>query len=398
MGDAARDLASLTWGGGAWPEVDRDEAWVPVYRPRLPVAEQLLPYLQRIDARRIYSNHGPLATEFVHRLTILLGLSRGSVAAAASGHAALVAAILSHAGVGRAERPLALIPGFTFCSTALAAEQCGYTPYFVDVEAGTWQLAPETLRQHPQLGRVGLVVPVAPYGTAIDVDCWEEFQRSTGIPVVIDAAAAFAAFADGRSHAGTVPSVLSFHATKCFSTGEGGGVLCTDPGLVEKIVRTLSFGFLGDRDCKAMSFNGKLSEYHAAVGLAQLDDWSPLRESWSRVAGMYAAAAGKAGIGAELLRAPEVGANHVFFRTRSIEAGRAVAESLDSAGIDTRFWYGEGMHRHTHFSDAPRDPLPMTEELCGCLIGLPMAVDLGPEAIGKVIDALGVAEAYPSRE
>jgi hypothetical protein len=37
---------------------------VPVLRPRLPDAGQLLPYLRRIDASRVYTNWGALAKEF----------------------------------------------------------------------------------------------------------------------------------------------------------------------------------------------------------------------------------------------------------------------------------------------------------------------------------------------
>src|SRR4051794_31264292 len=41
---------------------------VPVARPRLPTAEAIAPYLQRIDEARWYSNFGPLLTEFEARL------------------------------------------------------------------------------------------------------------------------------------------------------------------------------------------------------------------------------------------------------------------------------------------------------------------------------------------
>ena len=43
-------------------------AGVAVARPRLPTAEAITPYLQRIDEARWYSNFGPLLTEVEARL------------------------------------------------------------------------------------------------------------------------------------------------------------------------------------------------------------------------------------------------------------------------------------------------------------------------------------------
>src|SRR5688572_1369581 len=65
------------------------DAPVPVLRPRLPDAHALLPYLQRIDASRTYSNWGPLVTEFGERLCDRFGVSRGGVVLANSGMSAL---------------------------------------------------------------------------------------------------------------------------------------------------------------------------------------------------------------------------------------------------------------------------------------------------------------------
>ena len=58
---------------------------IPVLRPRLPSAEQLLPYLRRIDATRIYTSWGPLALELEERLCRRFSLPVGGVVSASSG-------------------------------------------------------------------------------------------------------------------------------------------------------------------------------------------------------------------------------------------------------------------------------------------------------------------------
>ena len=80
---------------------------------------------------------------------------------------------------------------------------------------------------------------------------------------------------------------MSFHATKAFATGEGGCVASTETGVVEQIGQALNFGFSGSRDSATPSLNGKLSEYHAAVGLAELEGWNAKQEATARVLNLY---------------------------------------------------------------------------------------------------------------
>src|SRR3954447_3622818 len=95
---------------------------IPVLRPRLPSAEQLLPYLRRIDATRMYTSWGPLVLELEERLCRRLSLPVGGVVSASSGTSALTAAILAGAGRSAGRRGIAIVPALTFVATAAAAE------------------------------------------------------------------------------------------------------------------------------------------------------------------------------------------------------------------------------------------------------------------------------------
>src|SRR5262249_20683819 len=143
------------------------QIFVPVLRPGLPSAERLLPYLRRIDLARIYSNHGPLNSELELRLAGMLQLPAGGLVCASSGTTAVTGGILATAGRATPQRPLALLPAFTFVATAAAVEQCGYLAYLADVDAETWMIDPQPLAHHPHLDRIGLVVPVAPFGRPV---------------------------------------------------------------------------------------------------------------------------------------------------------------------------------------------------------------------------------------
>jgi len=366
-----------------------DAGKVPVLRPLLPTAERLLPYLRRIDATRTYSNYGPLVLELEGRLARALSLPPGSVASAGTGTAGLMGAILALAGEASAERPLALMPSYTFVATAVAAQRCGYQPWLVDVADEDWMLHPEALRSHPELARVGLVVPVASYGRPVPHAPWLEFSERTGIPVVIDAAASFEAVsADPGRHLGALPVVLSLHATKSLATGEGGCVATTDVELATRVVRALNFGFQFSRDSLAPSINGKLSEYHAAVGLAELDAWQDKQQGFAAVLASYRRQAHEIGLGKRLITAPDISSCYVLLRCADAGESARVQASLRASGVEFRLWYGQGVHAQTWFAQSPRDPLPVTDALAPCLLGLPMAVDLADAAIARVVQAV----------
>jgi dTDP-4-amino-4,6-dideoxygalactose transaminase len=362
---------------------------IQVLRPLLPDAGRLLSYLRRIDACRTYTNWGPLASEFEARLAAHFHVPLGSVTSAVSGTGALVGAILATSGRSSAERPLAIIPAFTFVATALAAEQCGFRPHFVDVDADSFQLQAKAIERHPLLNQVGLVIPVAPFGRAVPQAPWLEFHRRTGIAVVIDGGASFEAVAqDPARFLGEIPVALSFHATKSFATAEGGCVITANGALSASVNRALNFGFFEARDCRTASTNGKMSEYHAAVGLAELDNWSAKYASLQKVAAAYRLQMAAAGLSERLLVAPEVAGCYALFRCADRAETAAIVDGLTAANIETRLWYGTGLHRQAYYVDASRDDLPVTDRIAPLTIGLPVAVDLPPAAITRIAGAI----------
>lgn len=375
-------------------------AFLPVFRPQLPPTAALLPYLQQIDAARIYTNRGPLLWGFEQRLAGLLDLPPHGVRTAASGTLALELAILAHAGRARPDRPLALLPAMTFAATAQAAERCGYRPVFVDVDPARWTLEAAALHDDPRLARAGLVVPVAPYGRLPDLAALAALQAATGVPVVVDAAAAFEQLLDAPARLPDgLPLALSFHATKAFATGEGGAVIwCCREGQA-RVVQIANFGFRNAREAQTVGLNGKLSEYHAAVGHAMLDDLPARRAAHARVAGQYAALAAGRDPGGVLHLPPAISPAYVLLETAGPEGFARAEAALTARGIETRRWYGRGVHVQPYFAataggDAP-PALPVTEALCARLMGLPMAPDLAPAQVARVLDAL--AAAHPAR-
>lgn len=199
---------------------------LPVARPSMPRAEALLPYLERIDASRNYSNFGPLVSELERRLADRLGVAPECLVTVANATAGLTLAL---GAVAEGRSGVCLMPSWTFVATAHAVVAAGLTPYLVDVDEGSWALTPALALN--ALSRIDApvvaVMPVAPFGAPVDVAAWDRFTALTGVPVVIDAAAGHDTVRSGRS-----PSVVSLHATKIMGAGEGGYVVCDRPEVI----------------------------------------------------------------------------------------------------------------------------------------------------------------------
>jgi dTDP-4-amino-4,6-dideoxygalactose transaminase len=361
---------------------------LPVARPRLPSAARIAPYLERIDEARWYSNFGPLLQELEARL--LGRFAPGARLVTVTN--ATQALTLTLKAMDLPPGAHVILPAWTFVATAHAVIQAGLSPWFVDVDPKTWMLDPDTVAGLVSTARheVAAVVPVCAFGDVSDLPRWRAFRDATGVPVVVDAAAAFDALNDAR-----LPAVVSLHATKALGMGEGGFLVTEDADLAHKVKLMTSFGFHGHREARIVATNAKLAEYAAAVGLAALDGWPADRLRWARTA--------------QTLRIALIGLPDVRFQegwgsewvtsvcTVGLPDGATpgVIEALAASGIDTRRWWGRGCHRDAAFADVRRADLSVTDRLAESTLGLPFSIDMDDHEIGRVATAL--REALPGR-
>lgn len=360
-------------------------------RPKLPDAEALAPWLRRIDQTRWYSNFGPLENLLRQKLGEMAGLSADQAGLFSSGTAALHLALKAMVG----DRPgLCLMPSWSHLGTAAAAVLAGMRPYFLDCARESWALDLDAVEQCARRMDVRAVVVVAPFGGKIDYEAWDDFHRRTSLPVIIDGAAAFDQFVHhGQSiRWGRTPVMVSLHATKVFGVGEGGLLLSDDP---ELMLRTLEFSNFGIRDDVAVSGaigNFKLNEYNAAVGLAALDGWPERRALLDRMA--RAMRSRLAGHG--LRTTPGFGGAFVS-STCMISAPGMNADQIDArlgaAGLGTRRWWRQGLHRIAEFADGAPDDLPVTGEIAQSFTGAPFYPEMPADTADRIVAALATGTA-----
>lgn len=356
---------------------------IPVFRPKLPIASKILPYIERIDEARWYSNFGPLHTEFRHRIAEHFGLGDDQVAFVNNATIAL-SLTLAAVGLNRPGRKC-ICPSWTFAATPHSIAQAGFSPVFADVDAATWTLSAEQLEEDDIRNSSGVMV-VSPFGGPVDMNKWKRFAERSGVPVVCDAAASFDSVGREDFQIGTVPIVISLHATKTLGAGEGAIVLCTDPDIIERIRQMTNFGFSTTSVAQVLGTNAKLNEYNCAVGLASLDAWPETRARLIEVRNYYWESLRDIPSISVFGEGRDYVANYMIIETET--DGYQLSNHLAQKGIETRRWWRSGCHQHPAFSSFNVRPLPETRRFGVHTLGLPFYGDLSWKDINRVTAAV----------
>lgn len=158
---------------------------------------------------------------------------------------------------------------FSYVATTSAILWEGCEPVFVDIDPTTGCLDAALIEQ-AITPDTSAILATHVYGIPCDVEAIDAIAKKHGLKVIYDAAHAFDVEYKGKSILSYGDaSTLSFHATKLFHTVEGGAVVMHD-GEADKRLRLLrSFGHVYDEHF-SLGINAKLSEIHAAMGMAIL--------------------------------------------------------------------------------------------------------------------------------
>ena len=321
---------------------------------------------------------GPEVQGFEAELASYLGVRH--VAGVANGTDAITIALRA---LGIEPGDEVVVPSFTFYATAEAVATTGATPVFCDVDPGTRNVTPDTVRA-ALTARTKAIVAVDLFGSPAPIPALGQL----GLPVLEDAAQAAGARLGGM-HAGALGDVatLSFYPSKnlpCF--GDGGAIMSDDDEIAER-ARTLRFHGSHDKQTfTEVGYNSRLDDVQAAVLrllLPHLDDWSDGRRA---AADAYA----EAGLG-EHVTVPSLldGADpawHLYVVAHP-RADELIAE-LRARGVEARAYYRVPTHRQPAMSRYPCGDLPGTEEIARTNLALPMAPGLQRAQIEEVVEAV----------
>ena len=235
-----------------------------VTQPSLAPFNEFTEILKGVWDRKILTHNGPLVQQLESELEQKLEVPHFTVVN--NGTIALQIAIKALALQGEI-----ITTPFTWIATVSAIKWDGCTPIFCDIDPKTLNIDPAKIEALITEKTVA-IMPVHVFGTPCDVVEIEKIAKKHNLKVIYDGAHAIGSRFEDKSVLtfGDV-TATSLHATKLLNTGEGGGCITTDSELDKKIKRIRFFGHSDDKtDIVEDGFNGKLTEIHAALGLANL--------------------------------------------------------------------------------------------------------------------------------
>ncbi len=335
---------------------------------------------------------GPLCREFEEAFAAKVG-ARFAVSVN-SGTAALHLAYLSllEATDARGGDEV-LVPSFTFIATASMVVAAGARPLFCDVDPKTFTLdvADAERRITP---KTKLIAGVHLFGNSCDVSRYQALATRRGLRIVWDAAQAQGTRSEGNDVGGFPDAVcFSFYPSKNMTTGEGGMIATSDAALYEKCLRLRNHGQGDGYIFPELGFNYRMTDVQAALGLGQLKRLDEFlrrrRENAEFLSSRLKELDG--------LTVPYVseGVEHSYNQFSVLLTGdspekqrTALRRKLQEAGVPTAVYYPSPLHVQPAFSPKPAYPLPVSEDLAGRILSLPVHPQLTKEQLEKVVEEL----------
>ncbi|MET8147262.1 DegT/DnrJ/EryC1/StrS family aminotransferase [Actinoplanes sp. NPDC049668] len=291
----------------------------------------------------------------------------------------------------------------TFVATASTAAMLGATVVFADVEEDTANLDPAAA-EAAVTPRTRAVTAVDYAGHPAEYDQLRKVADNAGAVLIADAAHAIGSTYHGRP-VGTLADLttFSFFPTKNLTTGEGGAVAATEPGLLERARAFRTVGLVRDparlrhpdeggwhQEVPEFGLNYRLPDVLCALGSSQLRRLAAFKARRTALAERYdALLAGVPGLRLPVRRAWADPMRHLY--PVRIEDGRRreVYDRMRAAGIGVQVNYVPA-YWHPVFEDLgyARGMCPVAERFYAEQLSLPLFFDLTDSDQDRVVDTL----------
>jgi len=237
---------------------------------------------------------GPRLAEFEARFAAMCGAKHAvGVSSWTTG-----AFLVLHAwGIGPGDE--VIVPSLTFIASVNVIRHAGATPVFADIDPNTWNIDPAIV-EGLITERTKAIMPVDQIGLPCDIDPIRQIAERHGLKLLQDAACSFGSRYHGKPIGGLADcTVFSLHARKVVTTGEGGMIVTNDDAFAARLRRLRHQGMsLSDHERHGASpttfeaypeigYNFRITDFQAAMGLAQLDRLPQMLERRAELARRY---------------------------------------------------------------------------------------------------------------
>ena len=348
-----------------------------VTMPTLAPLDEVNELMKGIWESGIMTHNGPLVQRFEKEVCDYLKVP--NMVSCSNGTLALQMAIKALGKQGEI-----ITTPFTFIATisAIMWEHC--TPVFVDIDPETLDIDASKIAEKITCHTVA-IMPVHVFGNNCDFEAIGEVAKAYNIPVIYDACHSVGSTYKGESvfKQGDI-SVTSFHATKMLNTAEGGGVFSLDIDTDEKLRRIRFFGFENHADIVEDGFNGKMTEVHAAVGIANLryldKSLADRKEKYTRYKEILGQ---KSEISFQKINS---GCNYSYFPAifKDEETALRVVAALNAENVFPRRYFYPSVNTFTKL--VPYVPMPKSEDIACRILCLPLHMGMTMDDVEEIAE------------
>jgi dTDP-4-amino-4,6-dideoxygalactose transaminase len=283
-----------------------------------------------------------------------------------------------------------IVPANTYIATWLAVSYVGATPIPIEPDFQTYNLDPKRI-EDAITSRTRAIIPVHLYGQLAKMETIREIALRHGLKVIEDAAQAHgAAYAGKRAGNLGNAGAFSFYPTKNLGAfGDAGAVVTNDDVLAERVRVLRNYGSRAKYYNEVKGVNSRLDPIQASflrVKLKCLDGWNGRRRDIARQ--YLDALSGCADLTLPGVTDGAEPAWHLFVVRHPLRD--RLQEHLKNAGIGTLIHYPVPPHLSGAYADGnwKRGSFPITEELAGTLLSIPIGPHLGNDQVAFVIHTL----------
>lgn len=351
-----------------------------VTQPTLSSIEEYTKYLNGVWDRGILTHNGPLVQklekDLAHKLNLrnLMTVSNGTIA---------IQLAIKALGI---KGDIITTP-FTWVATLSAIQWEGCNPVFCDIEPDTLSIDPKKIEEKITDKTVA-IMPVHVFGNPCDVEAIKMIAKKYNLKVIYDAAHAIGSIYKGKSllSYGDI-SATSLHATKLFNTAEGGACITDDDNLNEKLKRIRFFGHNQQKDIVEEGMNAKLTEIHAALGLANLKYFDDVLEDRKSKYFFYKDNLKNLdGIDFQVLKLGEPNYSYFPIIFKSEELLLKVEKALNKENIFPRRYFYPAVN--TFEAIVKYEPMPIAEDVSKRIMCLPLYYKLSQKDIETIINII----------
>ena len=287
-----------------------------------------------------------------------------------SGTAALTVALAS-ARIGAGDE--VIVPNFTFVASFESVLALGAIPILVNID-DTLTLDPEAVEK-AITDRTKAIMPVHMCGSMADLGALKQLCEKYQLLLIEDACQAIGGSYDGKP-LGSYGDIgcFSFDFVKTITCGEGGGIITNNATFYRNADHYSDHGHdhigadRGAEDHPFLGYNYRISELHAAVGIAQLqrlDDFLAIQKKHYTI--LMNSLETVSGI--TFRRVPDSGVQNYSFLSFFLpneDITRKAHKALLAEGIDGSFyWYDNNWHYHRKWEHLKnlRSLAPLSEDV-----------------------------------